>query len=651
MIEIIEVSPSNEVAVARRLQSMIAAAWPDVAASKADRIVIAIGLRTHREIDLFVTVDLAQPRILQPRLRRNGRMSPRTEVQAAALIIELKQLDPSRFTVIGTQIFPDYREKKSRSVDTQIAECCTALAAHRDRYAVEPFFIHGIGWLTEVSETDLKDVNSEIVGQSAGWLDMLDAAAQQNASLFGPKSAAVRKSIAMICETLTRKRAISPRDCDKASSLCNDVLVDEVISGLAERAGRMQIRLTGHGGSGKTTTLALLAKRLAQIDEARVLILTFHKTLRGDIEHLIDSIVDVPAVKARICVDTAMSFFVSAITELGIALPIVGGELVFNQLPAVLASCVTSMTADEAEYLREGDPKRFGFDYVFIDEAQDWMDSERDFIRKIYGEENIVLADGLEQLVRRQISCDWSVGLPKAKRYNQHLGRSLRMTKNVAAFANAFARESGLVDWKIEPFEQLAGGRVIISLGGEIATAELARAIASELVGAKAKPVDALFCVPPKDVRETSPGIRESGRAIALAAAGMETWDASNPRVRDEVCADVDAWRVVQYDSCRGLEGWTAVAFGLDELWAGKMRYPNLAIDEADLPENVARRWLMIALTRAVHTLVITISDPNAPIVETLRGASLRLPNGVVEWTTGPELPAIVYGHDAVASG
>jgi hypothetical protein len=90
MIEIIEVSPSNEVAVARRLQSMIAAAWPDVAASKADRIVIAIGLRTHREIDLFVTVDLAQPRILQPRLRRNGRMSPRTEVQAAALIIELK---------------------------------------------------------------------------------------------------------------------------------------------------------------------------------------------------------------------------------------------------------------------------------------------------------------------------------------------------------------------------------------------------------------------------------------------------------------------------------------------------------------------------------------------------------------------------------
>ena len=36
------------------------------------------------------------------------------------------------------------------------------------------------------------------------------------------------------------------------------------------------IRLTGHGGSGKTTALILLATRLAVHDSARVLVLTFH---------------------------------------------------------------------------------------------------------------------------------------------------------------------------------------------------------------------------------------------------------------------------------------------------------------------------------------------------------------------------------------
>ncbi len=71
------------------------------------------------------------------------------------------------------------------------------------------------------------------------------------------------------------------------------------------------------------------------------------------------------------------------------------------------------------------------------------------------------------QLVRRQTPCDCNAGLPKSLRYNRNLGRSLRMVTNLASFANAFACETGPTDWRIEPFEKLPGGRIIIAVGGE----------------------------------------------------------------------------------------------------------------------------------------------------------------------------------------
>ncbi len=208
------------------------------------------------------------------------------------------------------------------------------------------------------------------------------------------------------------------------------------------------------------------------------------------------------------------------------------------------------------------------------------------------------------------------------------------MTQNVACFANAVARELGLVDWKIEPYERLVGGRVVIAVGGAVDTVALVGALEMQLTAGRASPVDALLCVPPADIDATA-GPRFSRRAREIATSGRHAWDACQPRVRDEVPVDVATWRVVQYDSCRGLEGWATVAFGLDRFAANKLKHPNLGSVETGTPADVVNRWLMIALTRAVHTLVITIDDLNAPIVDALRAASKRLPDGVVEWTTG----------------
>jgi hypothetical protein len=646
MIEIIEVSPTNERAVADTLAGFIRRAWPDVDSSGSDRVRIIVGHRTMREIDLLVVVDLGKPRHLPTVRRRDGTQSPDASVQAAVIVIEVKQLEQSRFTIVGTEIFPDYRGKTGRSVNAQVDQCVVALRTHRDRYGVEPFFIHGVGWLTEVESSALEGVNPWIVGHGSGWLDILDAAARQDTILYGPKSATYRAAIATIADTLTRSRVVSPRDRKKSNDLCNDVIVKDLIDDLAERAGRVQIRLTGRGGSGKTTTLALLAKRLAEIRDERVLFLTFHRTLRGDIAHLVDTLVPEPTARARICVETATTFFLNALCELEIGLGTVDGQPNYGAVPKVLAETAVTLAADVSahriSYLREIDPSRFAWDYVFIDESQDWHGGERDFIRALYGTENLVLADGLEQLVQRQTACDWSVGLKKTERYDRHLGRSLRMTRNVAEFANAFAGECGLVDWRIEPFERLPGGRVIVALGAEPHATALLRSLGATLAAASAAPVDALLCIPPPLVETSPEGMRRARFAPELADAGIPTWDASDDRVRDAPPTETSSWRIVQYDSSRGLEGWVTVCFALDQLVATKLKHPNLQEGDRGTAEDVANRWLMIALTRAVQTSIITIADPAAPLVATLRAATARLPAGVVEWTTTAQCPSLL---------
>jgi hypothetical protein len=636
MIRVFEISPANEGPVAKRLAEMVRRAWPDLASSATEHVTILVGIRTLREVDLVVFVELDAPRDVPRIKRRDGSLSPECAVHGAVMIVEVKQLEQARFTVQGTQIFPNYHAEHARSVNAQVDDCVIAFRNYKDRYALADFHVNGVGWLTEVSPDLLDGVSPWIVGSDAGWFSMLDAAAQHSPQLYGVKPRAVMHAIATIRETLERKRVLTPRDRRRSEALCRDLLAAEVVDHLAARVGTMQIRITGRGGSGKTTTLALLAKRLATIDGDRVLILTFYKTLCGDIAHLVDTLIDIPGVRARIRVETVITFAVNALAALDVSLPRTDGGLDYAALPQALREARCRLIADPevVALLREAEPKRFDYDYVFIDEAQDWSDDERDFIRTFYGVQNLVLADGLEQLVRRQTACDWTAGIPKAARHGLHLGRSLRMASNLATFANTFARMAGLDGWEIKPVDELPGGRVIVIDGTIENTAAFFEALRMQLASAGAAPVDALICVPPPMVRVAESGRRESTCAVALRAAGMKVWDACDVRVREEPPSDADAWRIVQYDSCRGLEGWITVAYGLDQLVAAKQKHPNFNAGETDTPENVARRWLMIALTRAVHTLIVTIANPNAPVAQTLRDVTAATPKDVVEWMT-----------------
>ncbi len=651
MIALHLISPQNEARVAERLVAQIRQAWPDVAASATERIDVLAGVRTPVDIDVVIAVDLERPRVIPPMKRRDGTTSPPGEVQSALIALEIKQLDGLRFESIGNQIFAKYGSRNEvRSVASQADDAAKSLKSFASKYGCEALFVHALAWLTEVDERALAGIGSSVLGREAGWFAMLDAAARQRAF---PQDATEREraGVRAVRDLLLNRRAVSARDKVRTERFARDAAGKEIVKALAADAGSKLIRLAGRGGSGKTTALALLAADLATMRGERVLVLTFHRALRGDIEHLQRMLLDPPALLGtRVHVETMTEFLLAALRALELEIPRTPeGAIAFANLDDALRAATAKLAGgpdgEWAKLLRASDPERFDWDHVLIDEAQDWTDAERDFILHFFGHRRIAIADGIDQLVRRQTPCDWLTGIPKSERTNRVLGDSLRMLRNVALFANAFAGAAGFERWHVEPREDLPGGRIIIAAGEDVASPELVRALAVAAREGKADPVDCLVCVPPSNIVRDAGGGRHARFAEIVAAAGGRAWDASDPETRGTAPADADLWRIVQYDSCRGLEGWIALALDLDDLYANRLRHPNFHRDELHGdPEAVARRWLLIPLTRAVHTLVVTVRDAQSPVAAILRAATERMPKGVVAWTDAAGCAAEIAG-------
>ena len=212
----------------------------------------------------------------------------------------------------------------------------------------------------------------------------------------------------------------------------------------------------------------------------------------------------------------------------------------------------------------------FGWDYLLLDEAQDWPEDERDLLWALYPPRQFVIADGMDQLVRSEQPCDWRAGLGRADVRVVPLGRCLRMKSALARFANELAAEIGLAGWQVEENTDAPGGRVIVVDGDYFAGRELhdRLMLANEEDGNQ--PVDTLVCVPPVLVHRVD-GVAHSVAAHRLEAWGHSVWDGVSTDVRDSYATSTRQMRIVQYDSCRGLEGWVVVHLGLDEFYRYKV--------------------------------------------------------------------------------
>lgn len=109
--------------------------------------------------------------------------------------------------------------------------------------------------------------------------------------------------------------------------------------------------------------------------------------------------------------------------------------------------------------------------------------------------------------------------------------------------------------------------------------------------------------------------------------------------IRESWLTDLEQLRIVQDDSCRGLEGWIVVIIKFDNLYDYKFteNVPTpddkirLFFDSKQAAKEYASQWLMIQLTRAIDTLVIQVTTCDHIVTKALREAAFEWKD-FVEW-------------------
>ena len=652
MILIVGVQEGSEYEAAVHLRRLILNLWPDLAQSRTDIVKIFVGFKMYgykiEDLDLVVVGSFATARTFDVEFqfypREGDPFVPRgASIKNFAWVIEVKSHDASgvrfdgrvasvRYLRAGKAVWECVTEKNR----TQMFEFKKYLA----RQGLDQFHVQDIILFTGLRESDLPKRPHNCIGGDASFERMLNVLGQisrpyRNGSWaninFGSDEAfqAVLSSAFPVFDEIEP----TPLDRRRMDLIAKRSLPDIWLDDLGER----QVILRGRGGVGKTIILLQMAYRAFELRGLRSLILTFNKALVADMRRTM-ALLGVPrsVETGGIGIETAHALFGRLMIGLGIIDNFEDFLANYTDNKTALLSYLQSgaVTRSDIDDLLLRQASELEWDLVLVDEGQDWPGDEIAILRSIYGLEHLTVSDGIDQYVRESVA-DWSGGLRRTAIRNRHLTRCLRMKANLTAFVGDIAQALLVPDWDLEPNSEAVGGRVIVVEGDLTAHSSLLLKVASAARELGNYPVDLLACVPPGMVRPDQFCLP----ALNYVSAGGSVWDGTSRDVREHFPVHRDQLRFVQYDSCRGLEGWAAINYGLDQLWTYKFHQWSAEQHEVDglyqsteeAAQLHASRWVMIPLTRAIDTLVINVGYEPSPLKEAILLA-YRKRRDFVDW-------------------
>ena len=561
-------------------------------------------------------------------------------VKSLALVIEVKDHDPRGVLIEGSAVTVFYNNdgvRKAEAVTEKNARQVHSLLGYIRACRFATPFVENLIWLRNFPTVDLPRIPHNILGHRVTWLSVMERVYCATPKTATPRVFCIdhfRQLGGQPVEALSHRMTeqIRPTQIDRAKM--DRVAATDQLGSWAGFLGERQIILRGRGGSGKTVVMLQMAYHAYLKSARRSLVLTYNRALVADLQRLLSFLgVSDPYEQSCVAVRTIDSFLREAMVALGAAKA--HEERFYDRLSelkrefAELFEAGVLNDADVAR-LRRQSPEAFDFDLVFVDEAQDWPEVERQLLRRFFPPNATVVADGVDQFVRSRALCNWAAGLNRSDIERVPLESCLRMKRNLVEFCNAVAEGLELGDWSLSPHESLPGGRVIVTVGpGHLALDQIGSLLerAADLGN---EPIDSLVCVPP------SWSTHLGGRAAeSLRNQGCEVWDLTLPEERGASPLSSKELRVVQYESCRGLEGWTTLCLELDTFY-------ELKLDESSSDRGGrvhAGRWAMIPLTRAMDTLSVNIADRESAMGLAVLNAARQRPDAVEihDISQGPE--------------
>jgi hypothetical protein len=646
MIEIIGEEGTGEYEAAVAISDALAKLWPGLKESPAELEHVKIAPNAKlagykvSDVDIVVAGVFAKPRYFVPRKALHDQDGKRlggikVKVENLVVAVEVKGHDAGGINVAGDEVTVRYPEGW-KSATGQNIDQVHALAKyfehqHLSTWVYRCVALQGIPALPISNGKSVPEAGAVAFGFSGS--DFLTAVAGVNGvRKFGRDFALSSIPMAKARKVLEASifRAIVPSKLDRAK-------MDRIAArrseakDLAELLGQQMVRLQGHGGTGKTIMLLQAAHEAFVGHGRRCIVLTYNVALAADITRLL-ALLRIPGASdgGGVEVKTVMSYVYTWLNRLGLE-----DEEAEDDFASYVSKCATALewidtgtvSASDISKAKDAEQSLLDFDVVLVDEGQDWPQAEADLLTRLYNPSTILVADGLDQLVRGERTNWHAAAGGKDKVSEKSLARCLRMKRNLGVFANAMAEEAGL-NWSIEPSNEAAGGKVLLSYRPYTELGAMRQALLVEAQATGNSLIDFLHCVPTSEVVGTEDGPR-SNLANQFELEGLATWDAVNQAARKDFPRSLDTARIVQYESCRGLEGWVTVLDGLDEFWHRKFEaslrqddFNQSFVDPNERASRVAWRWVMIALTRPIDTLVITVRDPQSEVAKVIEAVA-----------------------------
>jgi len=395
---------------------------------------------------------------------------------------------------------------------------------------------------------------------------------------------------------------------------------------LKKAIGTRLVVFAGRAGTGKTVRMLRAARELASEHNRRCLFITYNRALVQDLRRLL-FIADIPNAPDRcIHILTIHEFVRSVASALGLLSQ--GNDLLNLDNYSAMCQEITeyvrcgALTEADLQGLAKKSPDILCWDHIFVDEAQDCTNPEKELLFALFNYQKISIADGVDQYLRGIQPCDWAQNVFIMKRTEE---RALRQKRNLACFANDYA-DSISLRWKVDPVDSMTGGHVYISK--RLYPFDLLKKLRRETLDSGNDAYDLMLLVPPNLVHKND-GFRDMAQ---FEENGFSAWDGTNKNLLRLGPVETSEHRILQYASCRGLEAWTVVCFAFDEYIRHTARYAPEDVADFDISmsshkEKTARcvgLRAIIPLTRAIDTLVITITDWDSPEAIILRNLADR---------------------------
>lgn len=636
---------SDEYNAAVKLRNIIQSTTPE---SAMGEIVLFASATLYgqavKDVDLMMLGSIQNYSLNSEFTDKDGNhIQDRVFVQSFCTVIEVKRHDISGIVLNGTDFYVKYGADLHCVTQQSNKQKISAMNFFISALSFSPFITNVI-WFTQATPSEINSLltnngrrlPSNALGSDFEFKDLLHLLILQKPPfktragyVFDSNYESCRvndfqKALQLFSESkeqmgeLTRKRI---------EMISNKAFQDR---SLIDSQGKVSI-YRGRAGTGKTVGLIQTAISLVDEKSARVLMLTYNKALVSDIRRLF-ALAELPDMFEENCVavNTMQSYFYRLANRILYEGKMSGDKFlshydkVLEELNSFLSDpesvCLVKEEILEDSYL--------DWDYLLIDEAQDWNEAERDVVLKLFDKGNIIVADGGNQFVRRGKVCDWTV---IHERNNIKLKYCLRQKENIIRFLNLLTKTMGVTIGKILGTDKMPGGKVRI-----ISSDRLFETHNEEMKRLKERgniAYDMLYLVPHSLVRKD--GMDSCfAKKTEFEKNGVFLWDGTNSYNRESYSVRNDEVRVLQYDSARGLEGWTIVCMNFDEFIKEKdSEYVEGEIDSLLLesPEEHKKKyiynWVMIPLTRAIDTLVITLSDCESEIGRTLKSIADENPD------------------------